>query len=85
MPIARIKLAIAACDINALRNKAGNDRKFFRQGRAGQWRKELPPAFVEALATLEPYPAQFAALGYSLDDGDTPRQPAATGEYADTP
>lgn len=85
VPIARLRQAIAACDIDALRKQAGGNRKFFRQGRAGQWRRELPPALVELLATRDPYPAQFAALGYSLDAGDAARQPATAEAPADTP
>jgi len=71
-PVARdcIERAIESCNIREMRATAQDNRAFFRQGSYGGWRQVLPPDLVDFLRTTEPYPAQFAALGYTLDAQD---------------
>ncbi len=67
----RIESAIDVCDINMLR-KLGNDpqRKFFRKGGPGSWRRELPDDIVDVFHHHKPYPALFQIMGYTLDPHD---------------
>lgn len=65
-----IEHAIAQCDIAMMRRVAGNHAKFFRKGGIGEWRAALPAKIIEMLRSVAPYPAQFAALGYTLDPHD---------------
>jgi hypothetical protein len=44
--------------------------KFFRTGKIGNWRTELGAEITEIFRNIEPYPSQFAALGYNLDPND---------------
>lgn len=71
-PIAldRIERSVEQCDISVMRNMSKNDGKFFRQGGSGGWRDALPVEVIELFRSVEPYPAQFAALGYTLDPED---------------
>lgn len=66
----RVERAIKRSDIRVLRKKRGHDPRFFREGAVGRWRHLLPPAVVEIFAGVDPYPAQFASLGYTLDSRD---------------
>lgn len=66
----RIEQAVRRSDIRALRKKRGHDPRFFHRGQVGSWREVLPPEIVEVFATVDPYPAQSAALGYTLDPAD---------------
>jgi hypothetical protein len=71
-PVSRdcIERAIESCHISEMRALAQNNRAFFRQGSYGSWRHVLPPDIIDLLRTTEPYPALFAALGYTLDAQD---------------
>jgi len=60
----RLEAAIAVCQIDKLRATYGNT--VFRRGGAGRWRTELPREIQQYLANWDPYPAQFAALGYTM-------------------
>ncbi len=62
----RIEQAVEACDIRRMR-KTPRASKHFRQGKVGSWRSELPRQIIEILRSTDPFPAQFAELGYSLD------------------
>jgi hypothetical protein len=63
----RIQRAIELCDIDRMRQIPGEDPKFFRRGEVGRWRAEMPQQIIDILRHTEPYPSQFAELGYSLD------------------
>ncbi len=53
-----------------MRRLAADHAKFYRQGGNGGWRAALPVGIVDILRSEAPYPAQFAALGYTLDRDD---------------
>lgn len=65
-----IDRAIEKCDINLLRKYPGNDSKFFRKGRVGDWRKELPAEHIDIFKSYPPYPAQLRCLGYTMEKDD---------------
>jgi hypothetical protein len=66
-----IERALEQCDMGMLRMLAGKaSSKFFREGKVGGWREILSPAVLDDLRRLDPYPEQFAALGYTLDPDD---------------
>jgi hypothetical protein len=65
-----IESAIARCDFELLRKKAGKHQKFYRQGNVGNWRRELPLFLVNLFRTKPPYPDQLAVQEYSLDFDD---------------
>jgi hypothetical protein len=67
VPRFRIEHAVEKCSIDQMRKMKGADPKFFRQGKVGGWRTELPEEIVDIFRHTDPYPAQFAELGYSLD------------------
>lgn len=71
-PVARdrVERAVEQCDISMMRKVSGPARKFFRQGGVGGWRKELSAEVIDLFRHHDPYPAQFAALGYTLDPAD---------------
>jgi hypothetical protein len=88
VPLHRIEGAIEACTIDQMRRMKGMDPRFFRQGQVGGWRTELPKEIIDIFRHTDPYPAQFAELGYSLDQDDPiaplpPRSPVRpTSEQA---
>jgi hypothetical protein len=67
-----IARAVEQSEIGVLRRLAVQDSGFFRQGGVGEWRDVLPGEVVDILRTVDPYPAQLAALGYSFDLRDAP-------------
>jgi hypothetical protein len=73
----RIEQSIEACDFDLMR--AMSKSNFFRKGTVGDWKQALPPEIIDALRCTDPYPAQFAALGYTLEPDDPlttlPRKP----------
>jgi hypothetical protein len=77
VPRFRIERAIEKCSIDQMRKMKGADPKFFRQGKVGGWRTELPEEIIDIFRHTDPYPAQFAELGYSLDQ-DYPIAPLPT-------
>lgn len=68
--VEKIERAVEKSNISVLRRLDEPNSKFFRQGSVGHWRESLPPDIVDLFRTLDPYPAQFAALGYTLDFDD---------------
>jgi hypothetical protein len=77
----RLSLAISACELAMMQSVLDPEKKFIRQGGVGAWRTALPEEIKHLLATLDPYPQQFAALGYTMDESDpanTPRPIAAS-------
>jgi hypothetical protein len=90
IPVSRdaVERAVERCDINVMRSLAFEDRSFYRKGGTGGWRDVLPATIVDLLRTTEPYPAQFAALGYTLDAEDswraaTPRRLTPKAAFLD--
>jgi hypothetical protein len=77
-----IARAVEQCDIGVMRRLDESNSKFFRQGSIGGWRKSLPAEILDLFRDAEPYPDQFAALGYTLDLDDpliaAPAQPRPT-------
>ncbi len=75
----RIERAVELCDIDLMRRLPDGDPRFFRKGTVGNWKQELPPEIIDTLRRTDPYPAQFAELGYTLDPDDAlttlPRKP----------
>lgn len=65
-----IERAVDMCDIDVLRVVYGDGPKFFRQGGVGGWKQVLPQQVIDTLHNTDPYPAQFAALGYTLESDD---------------
>jgi hypothetical protein len=81
-----IERAVERCNIREMRALAHENGGFFRQGGYGSWRRGLPPDIIELLRTTEPYPAYFAALGYTLDAHDrwsdaAPQRPPAMAGF----
>ncbi len=70
----RIKQAVAACEIHNLR-QTGFDKRFFRKGLQGEWKKEIPPNMLQILRTQPPYPELCNQLGYSFDDTEVLTRP----------
>lgn len=75
----RIQYAIESCNINTMRKQWGEKSKFFRSGNVGDWQEELTQRIIRIFRHTDPYPFQFAALGYGLDPDDPstalPRKP----------
>lgn len=68
VPAKRILDSVVLCELKRLR-ASNPDRAYrFRRGKTGDWREALPREIVETLRSQPPYPAQFAALGYGLDE-----------------
>lgn len=66
-----VERAIELCGIDMLRELSADDQKrFFRKGEIGAWRSQLPAPVIELFRSFDPYPAQFASLGYTLDPDD---------------
>ena len=89
VPDERIEAAIEMSELGLMRAMAGPFGGFFREGRIGRWRDLLPPDIIETFRSVAPYPAQMAALGYSMDPADPlidrpipsrPRHPMTTLE-----
>jgi hypothetical protein len=71
VPETEVERAVRRCDFDVMRRQAvGGDRNFFRRGGSGSGLEALPLEIVRILAEEEPYPAQFAALGYRMDPSD---------------
>jgi hypothetical protein len=77
----RLRHAVVACELGRMQKQFDPAKKFVRKGGLGSWMKELPDDIQHLLATVEPYPAQFAALGYSMrqdDPSNARREPMRT-------
>jgi hypothetical protein len=67
----RLEAAIDLCDIRMLRKLRDDPQgRFFRKGRPGSWRDELPESVLDIFRDYEPYPEHFRELGYTLDPHD---------------
>jgi hypothetical protein len=77
MPISsdRIEQAIAACDIEVLRDSYAIDSRFFRRALIGESRTVLPAEILRRFAEEEPFRSQLAFLGYEVElDEIAPKQ-----------
>ncbi len=68
MPSARLQLALCGCELGLMQSLLDPEKTLIRQGGVGGWRVALSPRLKNALITLDPYPAQFEALGYTMDE-----------------
>jgi hypothetical protein len=66
----RIRLAACMCEIGAMQPILDPGKRFIRKGGVGSWREEIPEDIKGLLRSLDPYPGQFEALGYSMDAKD---------------
>jgi hypothetical protein len=82
-PRHKIRRALCACSIGIMKQVQDPTGALVRRGGINGWRDELPHDLQHVLAERAPYPAQLAALGYSmsLDDPANQRvvEPAAAG------
>ena len=70
-----LKLSLGACELGLMQELLDPEKKLIRQGGTGAWRHILPDNIKAAFTQLDPYPAQFAALGYSMDESDPANVP----------
>lgn len=79
-----LRRALSLCQIRRLQ-RANQDqgRGFFRQGGIGGWRHALPERITALLRSADPYPAQFAFLGYSMNPAQYGAEPPAADFSAD--
>jgi hypothetical protein len=78
----RLRHAVSACAFEHMQKQFDPAKKFVRQGGLASWTEVLPAEILQWLATQEPYPAQFTALGYTMRREDPAnarlREPART-------
>lgn len=81
LPVAdeRLRYAICACELKIMQALLDPKKRLFRQGGTGGWRTVLPVEIRNTLSSLDPYPAQFAALGYTMDESDSSNAPRPKG------
>ena len=70
-----LKLSLCACELGLMQQLFDPEKKLIRQGGTGAWREILHANIKEAFTQLDPYPAQFAALGYTMDESDPANLP----------
>lgn len=75
VPDERLYLALGTCELELMQAILDPTKKFLRRGGTGGWRTTLPAATKQQLASFDPYPAQFAALGYTMDETDPANTP----------
>lgn len=63
----RLRAAAVLSDFNRMQRREVDRAHHFRRGLSGEWITALPASVVDIFRTRDPYPAQFAALGYTLD------------------
>jgi hypothetical protein len=66
-PVSKEKIlrGILSCDLNTLRGIY--DKRHFRSGVAGEWKKTIPSDIIDILRHQSPYPELAATLHYSFD------------------
>ena len=74
VPEERIGLAVSSCELGMMQSLLDPGKKFFRQGGVGGW-LALPQPIKDLFLNLDPYPQQFAALGYSMDENAPENSP----------
>lgn len=80
-----LKLSLCACELGLMQQLLDPEKKLIRQGGTGAWRELLPQTIKEAFSQLDPYPAQFAALGYTMDESDPANLPQPNPGKVDGP
>jgi hypothetical protein len=70
VPEERLLRAVSLCELGAERLLKDDGRERVPRDGVGGWVEVLPADIRRLLATLDPYPAQFAALGYTMDPDD---------------
>lgn len=85
MPLEKLRHALCACEIGLMRANHDPKGKFVRKGGLGSWRDEMDPELQSILRDDEPYPAQLAALGYSMDLEDKANERVTTLARAGNP
>ena len=81
----RIQMAICSCELALMQSLLDPEKKFLRQGGVGAWRLALPDDLKQTLTKLEPYPQQFRALGYTMDEDDQANALRPTAVSAPSP
>ena len=76
----RIEQAVAACDIEVLRESYSIDSRFFRRALIGEWRTVLPAEILRRFAEEEPFRSQLAFLGYEVERDEIASKQARRGE-----
>jgi hypothetical protein len=82
----RLRFALCACELSMMQALLDPKKMLVRRGGTGGWRAALPTDTKQRLASLAPYPAQFAALGYTMNEGDPantpqPKHPSVVGPF----
>ena len=80
-----LKLSLCACELGLMQQLLDPEKKLIRQGGTGAWQQILPVKIKAALAQLDPYTAQFAALGYTMDESDPANAPQPNPGKVDGP
>lgn len=70
-----LKLSLCANEFGLLQSTIDPDKELVRKGGTGGWVRILSPEIKRLLACSEPYPTQFASLGYTMDEGDPANLP----------
>jgi hypothetical protein len=70
-----LKLSLCANEFGLLQSTIDPDKKLVRKGGTGGWVHILSPEIKRLLARSEPYPSQFASLGYTMDERDPANHP----------
>lgn len=79
-----LQRAISLCQIRRLqRSNLDQGRGFFRQGGIGGWRHALPENIAAILREADPYPSQFAFLGYTMNPAQYGLEPPPADYSAD--
>jgi hypothetical protein len=74
VPEEALERAVERCSFDLMRKKAvGKERSFYRKGGSGGWREALPAEIGRLFREAEPYPTQFAVLGYRMEGAEAPR------------
>lgn len=63
----QLRHALCACEIGLMQSNYDPEKTFVRKGGLNSWPTVLPDEIKQELATREPYPTQFDALGYTMD------------------
>jgi len=80
-----LKLSLCACELELMQELLDPEKKLFRLGGTGGWCKILPEKIKDVFAQREPYPAQFAALGYTMDEKNPANTPRPNPARVDGP
>lgn len=67
MPERKLRHALSACEIGLMQYNYDPEKKFVRKGGLNSWQTVLPDDIKTSLTDQQPYPAQMAAMGYTMD------------------